>query len=500
MSDTVATESASSWSEGSRPPAMFAGAPRTRVVVPDDPTFASAARLLRLERHELTALLGTPVEFATGSTLGDGEPEWRFSLDAGQRRPVLTFDAERSVLASRGADADALIETISLLPTLARCRLNRVEAIPLADCRSAVRRVEREVGDSYPAFGLRGIEWDSVCDRHRELVCSADDQLAAAQRWLAELDDAHTWVYRTGATGTLPYSLHLAHEPVFTRVPPRSAAYERGVRRGWRLADVDGARPRVPEWLARTGASGHAKPLVAGRRLLGGPPGTARSLTAVSPGGSSVQWEEEPAPPLAAGGAVSWKRVDRVTGYVRLDAWAGDSKTKAELGGALAELRRCPTLVVDLRANVGGNLVFACETRDRFLRGQTLLGSVAYCVGGRLSERYGIIAEPSPPENRWRGRLLVLADALTYSSSEDFLLGLQGLPHVTLVGEATGGGSGRARNLPLFDDWRLSVSTALTFDRDGRCVEGRGLQPDVRFDDFIRSATPRLRAALRAFG
>ena len=48
-----------------------------------------------------------------------------------------------------------------------------------------------------------------------------------------------------------------------------------------------------------------------------------------------------------------------------------------------------------------------------------------------------------------------------------------------LVGTPSGGGSGRPRHLRLLPGWLLTVSTALTYDRGGRCVEGAGVPVDV---------------------
>ena len=48
-----------------------------------------------------------------------------------------------------------------------------------------------------------------------------------------------------------------------------------------------------------------------------------------------------------------------------------------------------------------------------------------------------------------------------------------------VVGERTGGGSGRPRALRPLPGWTLTVSTALTFDRAGRCVAGSGIPVDV---------------------
>jgi carboxyl-terminal processing protease len=63
------------------------------------------------------------------------------------------------------------------------------------------------------------------------------------------------------------------------------------------------------------------------------------------------------------------------------------------------------------------------------------------------------------------------------------------------VGERSGGGSGRPRTLRLLPGWRLTVSTALTYDRDGRCVEGAGVPVDVEArggDDEVLATAERL--------
>ncbi|KAA2262420.1 hypothetical protein F0L68_14260 [Solihabitans fulvus] len=112
--------------------------------------------------------------------------------------------------------------------------------------------------------------------------------------------------------------------------------------------------------------------------------------------------------------------------------------------------------------------------------GGTAMGAVRYSVGRGLSAPVPIIARPTEGVRRWPGRLIVLTDALTYSASEDFLLGLQGLPHVRVVGERSGGGSGRPRVLDVFPGWQLAISTVLTYDRAGHCVEGAGIPVDLR--------------------
>jgi carboxyl-terminal processing protease len=312
-------------------------------------------------------------------------------------------------------------------------------------------------------------------------VRGAADPIAACDRWLAQLQDAHTRVWPAAPQGHLPYALRVVgNAATFARVPAGTAARDAGVRPGWRLTALDGAAVEASAWLARTGASGHARPYIAGRRLLAAPAGAERELAAVSPEGHDASWQE-PARPIPFDELVTRRRLPSGAGYVRIEAWAAGAGIEDALDEALSELRGADRLIVDLRGNPGGNLVLACATRQRFLRRETSLGSIRHSIGGgRLSQPYPLVAEPAAEGQRWRGRLIVLTDPLTYSSSEDFLLGLQGLDHVFVVGQPSGGGSGRPRSLRLLEGTTLTISTALTYDRLGRCIEGAGIPVDLQ--------------------
>jgi carboxyl-terminal processing protease len=300
--------------------------------------------------------------------------------------------------------------------------------------------------------------------------------LPAFQQWLAELQDGHTWVWEP--VGNLPYAVRVDETATFVRVPEGTDAYSVGVRPGWLLQAIDEVPVDATGWLARAAAPPHSRALIAGRRLLAGPVGAARALTAISPNGERATWTEQPTA-LPARELVTWCRLASGAGYVRVAAWTAGRGVEDELDAALTELAGSDVVVFDLRANPGGNLVLAAGTRDRFLRGRTVLGSIRYSIGGgEISDHVPIVGEPSE-RVRWGGRLVVLTDQLTFSSSEDFLLGLQGLEHVRVVGRPTGGGSGRARALRLLAGMTLTVSTALTYDRDGHCVEGAGIPVDV---------------------
>ena len=149
------------------------------------------------------------------------------------------------------------------------------------------------------------------------------------------------------------------------------------------------------------------------------------------------------------------------------------------LDAAFAGLAGCSRLIVDLRGNIGGQLIAALRFRDRFLLEPTVLGCVRFSMGdGLFSDPEPIVGEPAKDGPRWHKPMRFLVDRQTYSASEDAILGLGALPHVEIVGEPTGGGSGRPRSIHLSPEVTASVSTALTYDLRGRCIEGAGVAVD----------------------
>jgi C-terminal processing protease CtpA/Prc len=98
-------------------------------------------------------------------------------------------------------------------------------------------------------------------------------------------------------------------------------------------------------------------------------------------------------------------------------------------------------------------------------------------------------------------KVVVLIDRGCFSATDVFAAALGALPNVTLVGEATSGGSGRARGHRLGKSGlRLQLSTMASFRPDGVLFEGNGVVPDVAVSaepvDLVGGADAVLQRAL----
>jgi len=229
----------------------------------------------------------------------------------------------------------------------------------------------------------------------------------------------------------------------------------------------------------RTASTPHQKPFLVGRRLLSKPIGTIQQLTAQSPTGKILEWDEMTQIKLYDP-VVSWRKLKSGNGYLKITAWLRGKNIDKLLDQAFKELSCCNTLIVDLRNNPGGDLFLAHSFRNRFISESRTVGYIMQTLpDGSMSEKESIMAKPAAIEKRWRKPVRFLTDPLTYSASEDMLLGLQGQENIEIVGEPSGGGSGRVRLIRLIPGWILTISTAITSDIYGNCIEGRGIPVDT---------------------
>lgn len=446
---------------------VFADRLPVSVFVPDVPGRSDLVALLFEESAELEVELGCPLVF--GRPSGGLDRQLAFVVEPSTTVPVLRVDRTRRRLEAVGASLSDCTAALSLLRTMRRTGSDEMTLEPADSPTRALERIDAEIATTWPSFERTGIDWPAMSARLRP---QADDEdlIGGMQRWVAALGDGHTNLHANSDVAALPYSAYSTGDGiVFADVPMGTSAWDAGVRPGHRLEGVDVTTG------ATVGAPAHLHPWLVGRRALSGPIGVVGHWKVRRQDGTLTSFSDEPGSAVWPQ-PIEWRRLDSGTGYLRIRRWT--TADAPDIDTALNELAGCGRMLIDLRSNAGGQLVAATSFRRRFLDRPTRVGSVRYSTGdGTLSPHTFYDDEPSE-QVRYTGRSRFVTNALTYSASEDSILGLNQLERVDIVGQPTGGGSGRPRTIPLIANAVLTISTAITYDHQGHCIEGTGIQPN----------------------
>ncbi|NJS14769.1 MAG: hypothetical protein HC788_09390 [Sphingopyxis sp.] len=164
------------------------------------------------------------------------------------------------------------------------------------------------------------------------------------------------------------------------------------------------------------------------------------------------------------------KRIDDTIGYIRFSLFVGDVVERVR--SAMKELESVKTLIVDLRGNGGG------------------IGDFAPILAGMLSDKPGSLGESkfrydtrefsfTPSQNAFSGKLIILVDGFSASTSEVFSGGLQNNKRATIVGETTIGAvlPSLLTQLPTGGALQYAISDFRL--KDQTVLEGRGVIPNV---------------------
>ncbi|HSJ14439.1 MAG TPA: S41 family peptidase [Longimicrobiales bacterium] len=191
---------------------------------------------------------------------------------------------------------------------------------------------------------------------------------------------------------------------------------------------------------------------------------------------------------------------DGCVGVLALSVWM--TPLAAELDAAIDELRACRGIVIDLRGNPGGVAGMVMGVGGHFVDTRSALGmmrtrttELRFVLNPRRVNPRG------QPVEVFGGRLAILVDLMSASTSEIFAAGMQAIGRARVFGEVTSGQAlpAMAGALPNGDVLMQAIADYLVID--GSRVEGRGVLPDetvpLRIDDVRAGRDAPLEAALR---
>lgn len=354
---------------------------------------------------------------------------------------------------------------------------------------------------------LGGVDWDKAKRDLRPKVESANDEAAARgaiSEMIARLGHSHVALIPREAypevgkaKGNSETGIELRRiggEFLVTRVAAGSAAARAGVKTGWTLKTIDGRGLERLEKASDLYASWGAMSLLRGEEgsevKLAFAEAAEVALRREKPRGKMATFGNLPPMPLE----IEFQLLPGGIGYLRLTAFFDPEWLEAEMRKGIAACRQCKGFVVDVRGNPGGIGALSAALTGWFVDKQVELGRVDY-----RQMKLNLVAAPRPEP--FLGKLALLTDGLSYSTSEILAGGWKDLKRGRLFGEKTGGGALPSNVIRLPSGDALQYVFANYISAGGQAPEGVGVAPDEQVRptkaELLAGRDPVLEAATK---
>jgi carboxyl-terminal processing protease len=204
----------------------------------------------------------------------------------------------------------------------------------------------------------------------------------------------------------------------------------------------------------------------------------------------------------------SWKLLPGNIAYVALNSFIDDTAAK-EYVKNFPEISQAKAIIFDIRNNGGGSgsvgfKILATITDKDFAtsRAETRDYKPSYRAWGIKEKNFVFEANPQipNPDLQFKGQVIVLSSAQTYSAAEDFIVAFDTMKRGTIIGETTGGSTGQPLLFDLPGGGSARVVTKKDSYIDGKAFVGVGVQPHIvvrpKLADFRADRDTVLEAAL----
>lgn len=181
-----------------------------------------------------------------------------------------------------------------------------------------------------------------------------------------------------------------------------------------------------------------------------------------------------------AGGLKYTTLHDGEIGYIYYESFSS-AAGESGLDHIFYQFKDCKGIIFDIRDNGGGILTLADRIAARFLEEKILTGYIQHKTGKGhedFSEPHPLYLSPSE-HIRWLRPVVVLTNRHCFSAANDFVQKTRVMPHVTIMGDRTGGGSGLPFNSELPNGWGVRFSASPLLDTNKQHTEF-GIDPDIK--------------------
>jgi len=171
------------------------------------------------------------------------------------------------------------------------------------------------------------------------------------------------------------------------------------------------------------------------------------------------------------------KTLDGGVGYIRFNEFLDPVSLMPKFEAALRDFARAPGVILDLRGNRGGIGIMASGMAGYFI------GDAGHKLGEMRMRDTTLQFNVFPRPNVYAGRLAILLDESSASTTEILAQGLQDLKRARVFGTRSAGAALPSDIIRLPDGDGFQYPTATYISANGRVLEGNGVIPDVEVRD-----------------
>lgn len=191
---------------------------------------------------------------------------------------------------------------------------------------------------------------------------------------------------------------------------------------------------------------------------------------------------------------ITWKVLKGNIGHLQIHTF-NDKSIMSEFDAIYPELLKTKALIIDVRNNGGGNSSYADYIMSHFIDTPTKQGvwftpcyNAAFASWGMKQKPYCSTPAPMQPakdKTHYTCPAVLLINASTFSSAENFTVAFRNASRGKLIGTPTGGSSGN----PIFIDLGYGISCGICTREemmaDGTAFNGIGIIPDIEVEETI---------------
>lgn len=174
-------------------------------------------------------------------------------------------------------------------------------------------------------------------------------------------------------------------------------------------------------------------------------------------------------------------------GYINIYTFSGNTDLNfyddryLVIDNILQQFKDTKGILIDVRWNGGGNSGNAELVASRFTDQKRVYTKFQMKNGPGKNDFSDWITRSITPDGSFQylKPVAVLTSRATSSAAEDFVMAMQVIPKVTIVGDTTGGGIGNPIFRELPNGWTYRLSTKIGATADGYIIEGKGIPPDI---------------------